>query len=401
MADGRVSMEVIDEAVERVLSVKVWLGLFEHPYVEEDAINRYKVLPDGHRALAREAARKSMVLLKNEGNVLPLKKDCKISLVGDLAGRKEEVMGAWALSGDKEDCVSILDGLKNAGADVSYYPCGGPEGALNADEIAAAAGRGDVIVAVVGELILMSGEAASRVDMSLPGKQRELLEKLLATGKPVVTVLMNGRPLALGWEREKLPVIVEAWHLGIEMGNAVADVLLGKFNPEGRLSASMPYAPGQCPIYYNHPNTGRPGSKTKFSAGYIDAPFEPAFPFGYGLSYTTFEYSDLTVADTGDAFKAEVTVANTGDFRGTETVQLYMQDITASLVRPVKELKGFTRVTLEPGEKKTVVLTLCKENMGFYDNAGQYRLEDGKFNIFLGRNSGDCLKQEVVLKTER
>ena len=199
--------------------------------------------------------------------------------------------------------MTILDGLKNAGADVSYYPCGGPEGELNADEIAAAGNDGDVIVAVVGELVNMSGEAASKADITLPGKQREMLEKLLSYGKPVVAVLMNGRPLALSWENEHIPAIVEGWHLGIQMGNAIADVLFGSYNPTGKLASSFPYVTGQCPLYYNHPSTGRPGSGSKFTSRYLDAPFDALYPFGYGLSYTSFEYSDMSVEENDNALE--------------------------------------------------------------------------------------------------
>ncbi|MBB5264937.1 beta-glucosidase [Catenibacillus scindens] len=398
IAEGKVDMGVIDEAVTRILSVKVWLGLFEHPYVEKEAMTRYETLPKAHTDLALEAAEKSIVLLKNEGNILPLKKDQKISLVGNLADMKEEIIGAWAMSWQHKDCVTILDGLKSAGANVSYYPCGGPEGDLNDEEIKEAVSDGDVIVAVIGEMVNMSGEAASKADISLPGKQRELLEKLLASGKPVVAVLMNGRPLALGWENEHLPAIVEAWHLGIQMGNAVVRVLFGDCNPSGKLASSFPYVTGQCPVYYNHPNTGRPGSGSKFTSRYLDAPFDALYPFGYGLSYTSFEYSDLKVEDAGDAFKVTVTVANTGDRTGTETVQLYMQDVTATLVRPVKELKGFTKVTLDPGASVDVTMSLKKSDMGFYDNDANYRIEDGKFNIFVGTNSKECMKQEIDVK---
>lgn len=398
VAQGKVSMDVIDEAVERILSVKVWLGLFEHPYVEKEAMSRYDVLPEEHTDLALEAAQKSIVLLKNDGHVLPLKKNAKISLVGRLADSKEEIIGAWAMSWQQKDCVTILDGLKNAGADVSYYPCGGPEGDLNDQEIDAAVKNGDVIVAVIGELVNMSGEASSKADISMPGRQREMMEKLLASGKPVIAVLMNGRPLALGWEDEHLPVMVEAWHLGIQMGNAVASVLFGDYNPSGKLASSFPYVTGQCPMYYNHPNTGRPGSGSKFTSRYLDAPFNALYPFGYGLSYTEFKYSDMEVRDGGDAFEVSVCVENIGQMKGTETVQMYMQDITASLVRPVKELKGFAHVTLEPGQKEIVTIQLSKNQMGFYDDDMNYRLEDGKFNIYVGGNSKDCLKKEMDVK---
>ena len=395
---GKVSMEVIDEAVRRILSVKVWLGLFEHPYVPEEVIEAYeKGIPAEHAALARKAAEESIVLLKNDNGVLPLSKKQKISLVGTLADSADEVTGAWAMGWKKEDCVTILDGFKNAGVDVSYYPCGGPGGDLNEEEIAAACADGDVIVAIVGETTAMSGEASSKADITLPGRQRELLTKLLESGKPVVTVFMNGRPLALGWEAEHLPVMVEAWHLGIQMGNAVAGVLFGDKTPSGKLSSSFPYGNGQCPIYYNHPSTGRPAGKSKFTSKYLDAPAEALYPFGYGLSYTTFAYSGLCVEEKEDRLEISVKVANTGERAGVEVAQLYMQDVTASLVRPVKELKGYKRVELMPGEEKEVAFVLDKKDMGFYDNTGKYCLEDGLFRIFAGTNSRDALEEEITI----
>lgn len=398
--DGRVSMEVLDEAVRRILSVKMWLGLFENPYVPEDVIAQYEQsgLPKEDVEIAREAAEKSIVLLKNDDQILPLSKAQKISLVGTLAADAKEVCGAWAMSWKEEDCVSVLDGLKNNGAEVSYYPCGGPKGELNEEEICQACEDGDVIVAVVGELCSMSGEASSKADITLPGKQREMLSKLLESGKPVVTVLMNGRPLALGWEAEHLPVIVEAWHLGIEMGNAVAKVLFGDVNPSGKLASSFPSVSGQCPMYYNHPSTGRPGSNSKFTSRYLDAPFEALYPFGYGLSYTTFAYDELEVEEQDEELKITVSVKNTGERTGTETVQLYMQDVTASLVRPVKELRDFAKVELASGEEKRVELTLKKAEMGFYDNQGQYVKEDGLFRIYVGGNSKECLCKEIRIE---
>ena len=395
---GKVSVEVIDEAVRRILSVKVWLGLFEHPYVPEEVIEAYeKGIPAEHAALARKAAEESIVLLKNEDNILPLSKDKKISLVGTLANSADEVTGAWAMGWKKEDCVTILDGFNNAGAEVSYYPCGGPAGDLNEEEIAAACADGDVIVAIVGETTAMSGEASSKADITLPGRQREMLTKLMASEKPVVTVFMNGRPLAMGWEAEHLPVMVEAWHLGIQMGNAVASVLFGDKAPSGKLSSSFPYVNGQCPIYYNHPSTGRPAGKSKFTSKYLDAPAEALFPFGYGLSYTTFAYDGLRVEEKEDHLEICVKVANTGERAGVEVAQLYMQDVAASLVRPVKELKGYKRVELAPGEEKEVSFVLDKKDMGFYDNTGKYRLEDGLFRIFAGTNSRDALEAEITV----
>lgn len=394
---GKVTMDTIDDAVRRILSVKVWLGLFENPYVPEEIMRQYAEdkLPAEHVKLTLEAAQKSIVLLKNDNQILPLKSSQKISLVGELAGNAEEVCGAWAMSWKQENCVSILEGLKNAGADVNYFPCGGPEGNMNEEELLKATEDCDVIVAVVGELISMSGEASSKANIELPGEQRKMLEKLLASGKPVVTVLMNGRPLALGWEAEHLPVIVESWHLGIQMGTAVASVLFGDVNPSGKLSSSFPSVSGQCPMYYNHPSTGRPGSKSKFTSRYLDAPFDALYPFGYGLSYTTFAYDDMKVTESNDDLQVTVNVTNTGTVAGTETVQLYMQDVTGSLVRPVKELKGFVKLELEAGETQKATLTLKKQDMGFYDNDSNYLLEDGLFRIYVGGNSRDCLCEEI------
>ena len=396
--NGTMPMDVIDEAVRRILSVKVWLGLFDNPYVPEEDIEAYeKGLPTEHIALCRKAAEESMVLLKNEGNLLPLSRKQKISLVGNLADAADEICGAWAMAWKKEDCVSILSGLRSAGADVEYYPCGGPEGEINWDETDRACEAGDVIVAVVGETDAMSGEASSKADITLPGKQQELLTRLLSSGKPVVTVLMNGRPLALQWEAEHLPVILEAWHLGIRMGDAVAAALLGDVNPSGKLSSSFPAVTGQCPVYYNHPSTGRPGSKSKFTSRYLDAPWDVLFPFGHGLSYTSFVCSDLQVSEAGDSLEVAVSLKNTGERKGTEVVQLYVQDVSASLVRPVKELKDYRRVSLAPGEEQEIRFTLPKTALGFYDNEGHYRLESGLFRIFAGGSSRDTLEAEIRL----
>lgn len=395
--DGEVDLAVLDEAVRRVLSVKMALGLFEQPYVPEAVIGRYEEPVLAHRAAALDAARRSIVLLKNE-QVLPLKKEQRIALVGELADQPMEVLGAWALGGREKDCVSIYQGLLRAGADVVYQRCCGVEGDFDAQELLEASKEADVIVAVVGENTSMSGEAASRADLTLPGHQQELLRAALDTKKPVVAVLMNGRPLALAWEQAHVPAIVECWQLGIEMGNAVADVLFGDYNPSGKLSCTFPALTGQCPRYYNHPNTGRPGGRSKFTSRYLDAPIEPLYPFGFGLSYTEFQYQNFQVWETENAVKAEVTVCNCGDCAGEETVQFYVQDVTASLVRPVKELKAFEKAVLAPGEAKTILFTVDKQSLGFYNDAMEYLLEDGAFVFFVGGNSCDCLAEEIVLK---
>ena len=396
--EGLVDESVIDDAVRRILRVKKWLGLFEHPYVPEELMHRYDTLPAEHVELAREAAEKSIVLLKNDDHVLPLKKDTKIALVGALADMPEEVVGSWALSWQPEDCVSLKMGLEYKKANFEYFRCAGPEGDYNEDEVAQAIAYGEVIVALVGETTAMSGEAASRADITIPGQQRRLLEALQASGKPVVVLLQNGRPLALDWEKEHCPTLVETWHLGIQMGNAVANVLFGEKVPEGKLSVTMPLMTGQCPVYYNHPNTGRPGTRGKFTSRYLDAGHEIAFVFGHGLSYTTFEYHDLQVKDCGDKFEVSVSLKNTGDCKATETVQMYLQDVTASLVRPVKELKGFQKVTLSAGQRTKVMLDLDKTQMGFYNNSEEYVREDGLFRIYVGGSSGDCLCEEITVQ---
>lgn len=397
---GILAEEVIHEAARRVLSVKMWLGLFENPYISEEQFHRYDELPKEHIALAREAAQKSIVLLKNDGT-LPLDRTKKISLVGELANMPEEVVGAWAMSWRRDDCISIKEGLENAGAELVYYEGCGPKGDLNRDEIQQACENGDLILAVVGEYVSASGEASSMAEITLPGKQREMLEMLLVSGKPVVTILMNGRPLALGWEKENLPVLVECWHLGIQMGNAVADVLFGDYHPSAKLATTIPYATGQCPIYHDHPNTGRPGSKSKFTSRYLDVPHTPAFPFGYGLSYTTFEYSDLVVEDCGDSLKVQVVLTNTGAKAGEETVQLYLRDMAASIVRPVKELKGFVKVALEVGASEKVGMMLKKSEMGFYHDDMSYRLEDGNYVIYVGGDSENCLEKTMYVNFDR
>ena len=396
-----VSEETINEAVARILRVKMWLGLFDQPYVSENAMQRYDILPQEHLDLARVAGEKSIVLLKNDNNLLPLSKNTKISLVGALADMAEEVVGAWAMQWKVEDCVSIKQGFENAGVDYKYFTCGGPKHELNESEIKEAGEYGDVIVVVVGELISMSGEAASKADITLPGRQREMLEKLLLTGKPVIVLFMNGRPLAMKWEKEHLSTIVECWHLGIQMGNAVVNIIFGEAIPQGKLSSTIPLTVGQCPIYYNHSNTGRPGSKSKFTSKYLDIGFKPAFPFGYGLSYTTFDYHNFSVEETDTSLKLKVTVKNTGSCEGIETVQFYMRDVTGSIVRPVKELKGFKKVKLSVGESKEVNFELFKLDMGFFNNMKEYVLEDGLFYLYAGTNSDDCLSVEVNIKFEK
>ncbi len=396
-----VSMEVLDEAVRRILSVKMALGLFDHPYAEEERMELYDgELNPEHRAVALDAAKRSIVLLKND-NILPLKKEAKIALVGALADDRDNCLGAWFADGRGSDCITVKAGLERAGAQVAYAPCCGVESEFQAEELRSVAGDADVIVAVVGETNAMSGEASSRADITLPGHQQELLAAALATGKPVVAVLMNGRPLALQWEHEHVPALVETWQLGVTHGDAVAAVLFGDYNPSGKLCATFPAMTGQCPRYYNHPNTGRPASKSKFTSRYLDAPLEPLYPFGYGLSYTEFVYENLKVEEEADTFRVTVQVRNAGSCTGEETVQLYLRDVVGSIVRPVKELKAFEKVTLKPGESCEVTLTLAKKDMGFYNDEMEYCLEDGAFIFYVGGNSRDCLEEERRVAFEK
>ncbi len=394
---GEVSMEVLDEAVRRILTVKMALGLFEHPYVEEERMEQYDSgLKEEHLEAARDTAKRSIVLLKNEG-ILPLKKEQKIALIGALADDGENCLGAWFANGRGSECVTVKAGLERAGAKVSYGECCGVESELDREALESVCKEADVVVAVVGEPNAMSGEASSRADITLPGHQRELLEAALETGKPVVAVLMNGRPLALSWEQEHVPAILESWQLGVAHGDAVAAVLFGEYNPSGKLCATFPAMTGQCPRYYNHPNTGRPGGRSKFTSRYLDAPVEPLYPFGYGLSYTEFSYENMRIKEDARCFSITVQVKNTGACPGEETAQLYLRDVTASIVRPVKELKAFEKVLLAPGEAKDVTFVIDKKEMGFYNEDMNYCLEDGKFIFYAGGNSRDCLEQERMV----
>jgi beta-glucosidase len=391
---GEVALEVLNDAVRRILRVKMAFGLFDNPYVSEEKMEMYEELPKEHVAAALDAAKRSIVLLKNE-KVLPLKKDQKVALIGELADASAEVMGTWAIAGREKDCVSIHQGLKNAGVAVTYAKVCGVTSEFNQMELQQVAENADVIVAVVGETASMSGEASSKADISLPGEQQRMMEAALATGRPVVVVLINGRPLTIPWVEEKMPAIVEAWHLGSQMGNAVSEVLFGEYNPSGKLACTFPAMVGQCPRYYNHPNTGRPGAKSKFSSRYLDAPLKPLYPFGYGLSYTSFSYDNLSVEEMGDALQIRVDLINTGTYTGEETVQVYIRDVSASLVRPIKELKAFKKEVLNPGEKVAVQLEVKKDTLGFYDDEMNYRLENGVFEVMVGANSQEYLMSTI------
>ncbi|MGH7701229.1 MAG: glycoside hydrolase family 3 N-terminal domain-containing protein, partial [Gemmatimonadales bacterium] len=360
---GRIPQATVDEAVRRVLRAKFRLGLFRDPYhgssVERE---RATLLAPEHRALAREVARQAIVLLENRGGLLPLgSRVRRLALIGPLADDRPNLRGPWHGQGRAEDVVTVLEGMRRrAGTGVQVLHARGAgltdTATAGIAEAVALARRADVAVLVLGEADTMSGEAASRAHLGLPGAQEDLLRAVHATGKPVVLVLMSGRPLVLPWATEHVPAILETWFLGTETGNAVADVLFGDVAPSGRLPVSVPWAVGQIPIYYNHKNTGRPPAENKFTSKYLDVPVTPRYPFGYGLSYTTFAYADLRLSATGvpatGTLTVSVTVTNTGSREGAEVVQLYLQDEVASVTRPVRELKAFRRIVLKPNESR-------------------------------------------------
>src|SRR5882762_2205544 len=364
---NRIPMAVVDSAVLRILRAKLRLGLFRDPYRARTAPANAEL-----RALARRVAGESIVLLKNERSLLPLDKAGSIAVIGPLADNKEEPLGPWHTQGRAEDVVTVLQGIRSKATQVLYAQGSGIDDTSKAGFAAAvaAARQAKVAILVLGERGDMSGEAASRSSLGLPGVQQQLLEAVAATGTPVVLVLMNGRPLILEWAAEHTPAIVESWFLGVESGNAVAEVLFGDVNPSGRLPVTFPRSVGQIPLYYNHRNTGRPPAAEKYTSKYIDVPVTPRYPFGYGLSYTTFAYRDLLLSaprlGPADPLKVTVTVANTGMREGTEVVQLYVRDEVASVARPVRELKGFRRLTLKPGEARPVELRLAVRDLAFY-----------------------------------
>ena len=397
----------LDAAVRRVLRAKFALGLFDHPYVDPER-ERAVVLRDDHVAAARDAAGKSMVLLRNEGGLLPLAAGVRsIAVIGPLADNPGDLLGSWHAMGRPEDVVTVLAGIRRrAGPAVTVTYAQGStvtgqeqDGFAGAVEVARAA---DVAIVVVGEREFETGEAASRASLDLPGVQQQLIEAVHGTGTPVVAILMSGRPLAIPWLAEHVPAIVQAWHPGIQGGHAVADVLWGDVNPGGKLPVSFPRSVGQVPIYYASDVTGRPATAEKFTSKYLDLPTTPLYPFGHGLSYTTFAYGDLALsADTiapGDSITVTATVTNTGKVAGAEVVQLYIRDRVASVVRPVKELEGFARIVLEPGERETVRFTLGPRELGFYNGDMRWVVEPGVFTVWIGWSSAEGLEDSFVVR---
>jgi len=406
LKEGKVSQKQIDEAVRRVLRLKFDMGLFEDPYKYCNAEREKATLFSAeNRAAAREVARKSIVLLKNEQAVLPLKKGQKIALIGPLGDNKSELMGNWNGAGNANDCVSLREGLSKPqwqtgslsitqGCDFEGVDKSGFSAAINAAE------QADVVIVAVGEKAMMSGEAAARAELGLPGVQEELVLELIKTGKPVVVVLMNGRPLAIPRIAEGATAILETWWLGTETGNAIADVLFGAYNPSGKLPMTFPRSVGQVPIYYNHKSTGRPyDPNSKWTSKYIDMPNAPQWPFGFGLSYTTFSYSEPKATVNASAKQILVTcsVTNTGKTAGEEVAQLYVHDLVGSVTRPVQELKGFQKIMLQPGETRELTFTLTERDLSFYRRDMTFGVEPGEYEVMVGGNSAEVKSIKVRL----
>ncbi len=416
--DGRITAAQIDNAVRPILAIKFRLGLFDHPYVDESRVQQVFNAP-GHQQRARLAAERSLVLLRNENQLLPLKKNvASLAVIGPLADSVGDTLGSWTMSGGPSNAVTVLAGIRNklgSGVRVDYAkgpdikrdipsmfdefmpgPKKPPETPAEAEEQfnkAVETARGaDVAVLVLGELANMSGEAASRSSLDLPGRQEQLLESIVALAKPVVLVLMNGRPLSISWAAAHVPAILEAWYPGAEGGNAVADVLFGDANPGGKLPISWPRAVGKVPVFYAHNLTHEPEDSPRFKSRYWDSPSSPLYPFGYGLSYTKFAFSNLHLSQSqariGQALGVSVDVENTGGRAGDEVAQLYIHQRAGSASRPVRELKGFERITLAPGEKKTVQFTLGKEELSFWSPQEKKWVEEPEdFDLWVGEDS--------------
>lgn len=420
LKEGKVTVADIDQACLRILEAKFKLGLFDDPYRYIDESRPAKdILSAENRSLARTMAAHSMVLLKNEQQVLPLQKKGTIALVGPLSNSRRNMLGTWVVAGEWNKSVSVYEGIKNAVGDkVNIITAKGANitddvefakrtNALGVEvetdakspaeminEAVEAAKKSDVVVAVVGEAADMSGESSSRADISIPASQEALLKALAATGKPLVIVLINGRPLTIVWEKEHANAILEAWAPGSEAGNAIADVLFGDYNPSGKITATYPRSVGQIPIYYNHKNTGRPFDGTgfpKFKSNYLDESNDPLFPFGFGLSYTQFEYSPVTLSKTAlkgnEKLTASVVLKNTGKYDGEEVVQLYITDPVASVTRAVRDLKGFQKVALKAGESKTISFEITTDQLSFFNSDLKKVWEPGEFIIQIGTNS--------------
>lgn len=429
LKEGKVTVADIDQACLRILEAKYKLGLFDDPYRYIDETRPAKdILTTENRSIVRSMAAHSMVLLKNNNQLLPLKKSGTIALVGPLADNRRNMLGTWVVAGDWNKSVSVYEGIKNAvgnnaniiyakGANITddaefakHVNVFGMQADIDSrtptdmiNEAVETAKKSDIIVAVVGESADMSGESSSRADISIPASQQALLKALSATGKPLVIVLINGRPLTLVWEKEHANAILDAWAPGTEAGNAVADVLFGDYNPSGKITATFPRSVGQIPIYYNHKNTGRPydgKGSPKFKSNYLDESNDPLFPFGFGLSYTKFEYSPIHLSKTSltgnEKLIASVDIKNVGSYAGEEVVQLYISDPVASVTRAVKDLKGFQKIALKSGETKTIEFEITPEQLSFYNSELKRVWEAGDFIIQIGTNSAEVKSAKVV-----
>ncbi|MBW8243976.1 beta-glucosidase BglX [Muricauda oceani] len=429
--EGKVTEADITNACRRVLEAKYISGLLDDPYKYLDSKRPKKdILTDENRALARKLATRSFVLLKNHNNILPLEKKGKIALIGPLADSRENMLGTWAPTGDFNLAVTILEGFNNIASEATVHYAKGANISDDADfaknvnslgerimiderspetmlqEAVDLAKTSDVVVAVVGEATEMSGESASRTDISIPESQKKLIRALVATGKPVALVLMSGRPLTIP-EEFNMPVsIIQVWHPGVEAGNAIADVVFGDYNPSGKLTATWPVNVGQIPVYHSVKATGRPapesGEFQKFRSNYLDATNAPLLPFGYGLSYSTFDYSNLKLnkkeINQGEEITATVTVTNTGNYDGEEVVQLYLRDVVRSITPPKRQLKGFQKIMLKKGERKEVAITLSPDDLKFYNAQLEFVSEPGEFEVFVGTNSNAELSETFTLK---
>lgn len=409
--EGKVKESLLDDAVKRILRVKFELGLFDNPYLYCDEEREKKTIgsKENHDAVL-DMAKKSIVLLKNENQLLPLPKSGKkIALIGALAKDKNSPLGSWRIASDDNTAISVWEGMQQYKGNVLTYEQGAPvtigkttfidELTINTTDKSGfeaakkIAKEADIVVMVLGEHGFQTGEGRSRTDLNLPGVQQELLEEIYSVNTNIVLVLQNGRPLSIPWAAEKIPAIVEAWQLGTQSGNAVAQVLYGDYNPSGKLPMSFPRNVGQCPIYYNNYNTGRPTNTDNnvFWSHYTDVEKTPLFPFGFGLSYTTFSYKNLKLEKPkfrkGENIHISVEVTNTGNRDGKEVVQLYLHDVAASLARPVKELKSFALVDIPKGDTKTIHFVLTEKELGFYDNEGNFLVESGNFTIMIGSSS--------------
>lgn len=408
VASGQVDEKLIDTAVKRILKVKFELGLFDDPYrycnPEREA---NEIMTAENLAAAKDMARKSVVLLKNENQLLPLDEKIKtIAVIGPLGDGRRELIGSWSAAGDWTKAVTLVEGLQQRfpnttilyekGCDIQSDDKSGFQAAVQA------ARKADVVLLALGEAYWMSGEAASRSVIDLPGLQQELAETIHATGKPVVSIIMSGRPLTINWLAENTDALMQAWFLGTTSGHALAEVLAGDYNPSGKLPMTFPQNVGQIPIHYNMKNTGRPFlAEQKYTSKYLDVPNEPLFAFGYGLSYTSFEYSDIKMSKAtmaeNETIEAIVTVKNSGKYAGEEVVQLYIQDPVASVSRPVKELKGFSKIMLQPGESQTVRFSIGLEELSFYRADMSWGAEKGMFNVMIGGSSDNTLQTSFEL----